>query len=301
MNTKKITSLICIILGLVLAAFSFNLTPAYGQEEIPGDAERGGKLYTSWDLVTNFTDFNSRQPLWVANGNNPAPERITWRCVTCHGWDYRGSEGRLAYAGVQEEMNSPSLLALMGNPPSEIIAWLNGTNNPDHDFSDMLTLRDMHDLGKFISTALISPNLIAADDNNDVLGTAGVGMEVYRTYCQPCHGVEGEKINFGSTSTPSFLGDLAWANPWRIAHVVRFGHIIGTVPPASTLQIPFSQQIDLIAHLQTLPRARSIASAETQNIDFSTQASTLPLVYGAFAISILIFSAVFITVRRKNR
>lgn len=300
MRHKKHLSLVLIVLGLAFAVFSFNLPTAHGQEEFTGDPERGGKLYANWDLLIGFSDFESQHPIWVGVGSSQVSERITYRCVSCHGWDYRGSEGRLTYPGLQQGMDSPSLLTLMGNPPEEILPWLDGTNNPEHDFSAYLTQQDLHDLSLFISRALVAPNLIASREDNSVQGTVTVGKNIYHDFCQSCHGTEGEKINFGSTATPTFLGDMAWSNPWRVAHVVRFGHIIGNMPPASTLEISFSRQIDLLTYLQTLPRARTIASAETQNIDFSSQASTLPLVYGAIGISILIFATVYITLKQRS-
>ena len=301
MNKRKIISLGMIILGLVLAGFSFNLSAKPAQDTPPPDPERGGRLYVSWDLVTNFSGIEARHPLW-GNSNTPQiPDRITWRCVNCHAWDYRGSEGRLPYPGMQRGQDNPSLLPLTSSPAEEILAWLDGTNNPDHNFSNYLSDQDLRDISAFISNALVNPDLIATTENNEVQGTISVGNDVYREYCQSCHGAEGEKINFGSTTVPSFMGDLAWANPWRIAHEVHFGHISSSVPSASTLGISFSQQIDLLAYLQTMPRARTIASAETQQIDFSTQSSTQPMVYGAIALTVLIFTSVLISVQRRQQ
>lgn len=299
MKTNRKIYLIWIVLGLTLAAFSATHTTAYGQEDLQGDPERGGRLYSSWDLVVGFKDFDDLHPLWVSKGNSQPLERITWRCVNCHGWDYQGSAGR-TLSNPQKAQNYPGVLAMMGLPVEDVLPWLDGSRNPDHDFSAYLSEQDMLDLSEFLSTALISPDLIASPNNNIVQGTVGVGRTVFQENCQSCHGVEGGKINFGSAANPSFFGDMAWNNPWRIEHVVRFGHIIGSLPAASKLDIPLSQQIDLLAYLQTLPRARMIASAESQNIDFSSQASTLPLVIGVVAIGGLVFAAVYVSVKRRS-
>jgi thiosulfate dehydrogenase len=299
LKAEKRFNLILMALGLVLAAFTFNLSTVSGQEQIPGNPERGGQLYAGWDKVIGMEKLPEPQPLWPGSSNNQFPNRYTWRCSNCHGWDYLGSDGN-SLIGLLKAQGYPGLLSLMSDPPEEIILWLDGTNNSEHDFSTYLSEEDLSDLSAFISTGLVSPELIADPGTYKVQGTLKVGLNVFQQYCLSCHGNEGEKINFGSTSTPGFMGDLAQINPWRISHIVRFGHTSTNVPPASKVELSFSQQIDLLAYLQTLPGARVIASPEIQQIDFSSQASTLPLVYGAAAISGLIFAAVIITQHRRR-
>ena len=56
----------------------------------------GGKLYDDLWTVTELAPPDGANPAYPANPDVEA--RDTWRCVSCHGWDYRGREGERAAA-----------------------------------------------------------------------------------------------------------------------------------------------------------------------------------------------------------
>lgn len=273
--------------------------PARGQENLPGNPDRGGRLYAAWDLITDEPLPTENQPLWPQYTDNSVPIRVTWRCVSCHGWDYRGSNSQTQNYLFQG-MQYPSLFSMMEKPADEILPWLNGENNPDHDFSPHLSERDLDDLSAFLSTGLMPPDFIASVDTNVVFGTLSVGETGYFNFCSSCHGQEGEKINFGTTQTPIFMGDLAFSNPWHVAHIIRFGHFSAMVPQAVEFGLSFSQQIDILAYTQTLPTASVITDPQYQAIDFESQASTEPLAFGAMLLAVVVFAAVLLTLRRRQ-
>jgi mono/diheme cytochrome c family protein len=278
---------------LVLTAVS---QPAPLAQAVPApDATRGGRLYVSWDQVTNLsTQSIPQHPLWPAATPNQVPGAITWRCVNCHGWDYKGSDGKTLGA-IFRTQGYPGLFNYTAAPIEEIVPALAGEINPDHDFSKYLTQRDLRDLAAFISSGLVLPNLIADPETFQVQGTVSVGEDTYNSFCRSCHGVEGERINFTTVQEPTYLGDIAWDNPWLIAHNIRYGHIASQVPAAARLGITFSQQLDIIAYTQTLPNAATISGPDYQNIDLSAQANTVKLAYGAVAIAVLIYASVGLT------
>ena len=290
-HTKRTLPLLISLLGLLLIAAAVSISPARAQNDLTGDPERGGQLYVAWDLLIANAPNVDKHPLWPANTPNDIPTRRTWRCVSCHGWDYRGSEG-FSLAGMVKAQEYPSLFSYVDEPESIIIPWLDGSINPEHDFSSFLSPTDLSDLSAFISRGMIAPAFIADLGTFEVQGTLNVGKDYYDQYCANCHGIEGEKINFGSTNNPAFIGDVAWINPWRIAHTLRYGHTNTNVPPASQIPLSFSQQIDLLAYSQTLPNARVIVPPQEQDIDFDSQADTAPLAYLAIAMAALVFIAV---------
>lgn len=285
---------------MTLAAATLTVQPVQGQEETPGDPARGGRLYVAWDLVDENTSPRKKNPLWPANTPNTVPFGTTWRCVNCHSWDYTGSSSP-TQTNLFRHMDYPSLFNMMGKDPDDILPWLNGEVNPLHDFSAYLTPEDMNDLSAFLSMGLVTPDLIANVETRQVSGTLSVGEESYNEFCTSCHGVEGEKINFGTTHVPTFMGDLALANPWRVAHTIRYGHLSSRMPAADALGLAFSQQIDILAYAQTLPTANIITDPAFQDIDYSTQASTEPLAIGAIILAAFVFGAVLTTVRIRNR
>ncbi|MFN2146672.1 MAG: c-type cytochrome, partial [Anaerolineales bacterium] len=256
---------------------------------------RGGRLYTAWDRVTNLTTPIAQQnPLWPKETPNQVPAVLTWRCVNCHGWDYRGSEGKTLGA-VFRTMGYPDLFGYTAKPIEEILPALNGELNPDHDFTAYLNEEDLKDLAAFLSQGLVVPELIADPGTFKVTGMRDNGEDAYFEQCAYCHGTEGEEINLNTDEKPVFLGDVAWGNPWLMVHTIRFGHIRTVVPAGIRLGLPFSTQIDIAAYAQSLPTADIITGPDYQDIDLSAQANTAMLAYGAAAVALLVFLAVGIT------
>ena len=285
-------------LVLVLIAV-FSPGTVYSQSDAPGDLLRGGRLYTSWDNLVSGDLPTETHPLWPTNSAGDFPARYTWRCVNCHGWDYLGSNSR-SFLNATRAMGYPDLFSVVNLPEEEILPLLNGEVYVNHNFSAYLDEQDLKDLSAFLSGGLTLPILIADRDTFQVQGTLDVGRVNFQEFCSSCHGVEGEKLNLNTAQNPIFLGDMAWTNPWRIAHIIRFGHPHTRIPPAKLLGLSFSQQIDILAYTQTMPNALQIIAPEFQAIDFDQQASTAPLAIGALMIGALILIATWVTLKRQN-
>ncbi|MEJ2758351.1 MAG: cytochrome c [Anaerolineales bacterium] len=297
---KSIPFIVLSLSLLFIAAENINTQTVQGEEPVTGDASRGGRLYAAWDLAHKDNLPQQNNPIWPKNTPFSVPVVNTWRCVSCHSWDYRGSNSNLQNYQFKN-LDFPGLFGMMEKTPEEIIPWLTGERNPDHDYAAYLTEKDLNDLSAFLSVGLVTPDLIANVETNLVSGSPGAGENNYDDFCSSCHGVEGEKINFGTTQSPTFMGDMALANPWRIAHTVRFGHISANVPPAQALGLAFSQQIDIVAYTQTLPTAFYITDPEFLDVDFDSQAPTDTLAYGAILLTLLVFGAVLITMRVRSQ
>lgn len=299
MQRKAMVSLLLGISALISAWFLGGVSEGYAQDIIEGDVERGGKLYQAWDLVLEVNLPDRDQPIWKEIAPDEEYDPHTWRCVTCHGWDYSGSDG-WAPRAIVNRAGIPGLFAMVAEDEAVIISWLDGTENSGHDFSAYLSETDLRDLSAFLSSGLIQPELIADLDTQRVAGTAATGESIYLEYCLSCHGAEGAKINFGGAATPLFLGDVAQQNPWRVAHVVRFGHQNANMPSSSVVGLGFSQQLDLITYAQTLPLARIIGSEDFPVIEYEYQANTEMLAYASMALVVLILGgAVWVTKRKR--
>jgi thiosulfate dehydrogenase len=290
-----------LLLGAAALAFAglwFAVSPGYGQEAIPGDVLRGGQLYQAWDRVLEIELPERNQPIWTEIAPDEEYDPRSWRCVTCHGWDYRGSEG-WAPRAVVNRAGIPGLFSMVAEGEEVILPWLDGENNPGHNFSNYLSEEDMLDLSAFLSSGLIAPELIANLETQLVPGTVSTGEVVYTDYCFACHGVDGAKINFGGAANPLYLADVALQNPWRVAHVIRFGHIGDSMPAADVVELGLSQQLDLLAYAQTLPQAKIIGSPEFQVIEYDSQANTVMLAAASIALVLVILGgAVWVTKRK---
>ena len=60
------------------------------------------------------------------------------------------------------------------------------------------------------------------------------GEDLYKQECRSCHGPDGARINFGTAEAPIFLGNLSDA-PWRMVHLIRFGHLYVSAPDSDEL------------------------------------------------------------------
>jgi mono/diheme cytochrome c family protein len=272
---------------------------SFAQDQVVGDVVRGGQLYQAWDKVLGVNLPTSNQAIWqeiAPEGSDIEPR--SWRCVTCHGWDYRGSSG-WAPRAVVNRAGIPGLFAMVAEPQRTIIAWLDGTINAGHDFSEYFSETDYNDLSAFLTSGLVAPELIADLETQRVLGTVDTGEEVYQEYCLACHGVDGSKINFGPAAAPEYLADITLQNPWRVAHVVRFGHLGINLPSAEELELGFGLQLDLLAYTQTLPQASMIGSPDYPVIVYDTQAHTEMLAYTSIVLAIIVLGGAIWVTKRK--
>ena len=134
----------------------------------------------------------------------------------------------------------------------EIVSWLNGAANPDHDFSSGLNEFAQQAMAKFIQTEMAdSSPFINADGT--VKGDPANGRELFEGTCVACHGVDGKKINFGSADEPEYVGTVAADNPWEFFHKASFGQPGEPMPAGRALGWDLQQIADILAYAQTLP------------------------------------------------
>jgi mono/diheme cytochrome c family protein len=284
---------------ILTATFWLGVSISHAQDEIVGDVVRGGQLYEAWDRVLGVDLPGSSQAIWqeiAPQGSDIEPR--SWRCVTCHGWDYRGADG-WAPRAVVNQAGIPGLFSMVAEPQAVIIGWLDGSENPEHDFSEYLSETEFNDLSAFLSSGLVAPELIADLETQRVPGTVDTGEEIYLEYCLSCHGADGSKINFGGAAEPLYLADITLRNPWRVAHVVRFGHLGINMPPAAEIELGFGLQLDLLAYAQTLPQASMIGSPEYPVIVYDTQAHTELLAYASIVLVVIVLGGAIWVLKRK--
>jgi len=202
---------------------------------LEGDPVRGGLLYDEWWVVAGEAEGDEHDhedhesvsnapegdhPLWATQTTNERSGTDTWRCKECHGWDYQGADG--AYGSGSHLTGFPGIFASKDKDPMEILTAMQGSTNPDHDFSNVMAEQDLVDLTVFMSQALIDDAQLLDADNAST-GDAAAGAILYGNVCIACHGPTGNAINFGGIDDPEFLGHLAPGNPWEFIHKVRFG------------------------------------------------------------------------------
>jgi mono/diheme cytochrome c family protein len=197
---------------------------------------RGGRLYDNFILETKGRAPNHPHPLFKTKLVRIAPAD-TWRCVSCHGWDYKGSNGFIGVVGRQK------------TDPAAIVAILKDANHP---YEELLDEGDRVDLAAFIVGGQMDmPKLLEA--SRRIKPVAGTADKVFATVCANCHGIDGDRLR----QVPP-LGDSARAHPFEVLHTIVNGHPGGDMPALRTLGEDAVAK--MLASLQTLPSINLAAS-----------------------------------------
>lgn len=197
---------------------------------------RGARLYDNWSLESK-----ERLPVHPNPAFKTKQVRVaaadTWRCVECHGWDYKGKHG---IVGIRARQNAD---------PAAIIARLKDAN---HGYEELLHDSDRLDLANFVAYGQVDmQKLIEAERRAKV--PYGGSEKIYSTVCSSCHGLDGGRLREVAP-----LGDSARKRPTEILHTVLNGHPGGNMPALRTLGEDVAAR--MLAFLQTLPTANLAAS-----------------------------------------
>lgn len=241
-----VTGALCIV-GAVSAQ-----SPQPVDPEIP----RGAALYDNWLSATARQAPQGNHPLWERQTANTRSGPDTWRCVTCHGWDYQGKDG--AYRSGSDFTGFPGVLqASKTMDQTAIQKHLEGSRDPSHDFSQYLSADDRAALAKFIATALINDaDYIDPITLKTIQANPQTGQPLYDGHCASCHGNDGKTIVFRSGGAELSLGAMANRDPWRFLHKTRFG------TPGTPMVIGYElgwtaeEGRDVLAYAQSLPELK---------------------------------------------
>ncbi len=261
-----------------------------------GDPIAGGRIYDNWMLALDLAPPAGNQPLWDNQDRNTRSGVITWRCVECHGWDYKGAKGAYGaysshYTGFTGLQNS------IGATQQEVLDWLNGTRDADHNFLRYTNSAALDDLAAFLRTQQVDVDLMIDPFTGEALGDRQRGAPIYRDTCASCHGANGDTVNFGSVLEPIFLGDLAVGDPWQTLHKIRFGTPTApAMPSTEKLGWSLNRVADLLAYAQTLRRGNPDFDILTSNpnpaLETERQGQVEPIIWGAFVILGIILASV---------
>lgn len=200
----------------------------------------GGKLYDNAWRILDLSTPEGRNP---ALADAPSvPRRDTWRCVTCHGWDYTGTE--------HDGIAFPGLDKLADATPEAIKERL---LDAEHPFpSDLLPELALELLSLFISTGQYERSAFL-NDAGEAIGNPEFGRDIFEGACMSCHQLDGRMFLRGERGDRPSLGWVARNRPEQALH-----KIVNGVPAAEMLSLRFlseGQIADLLAYVQTLEPA----------------------------------------------
>jgi len=226
-------------IGLALVAGASTMPSAARAADAGMDAVvRGGRLYDNWYRELRATPPRQPHPLFTGSASSVAAVATSWRCTTCHGWDYRGIGGM------------PGIEAYRGADPAAVVAVL---EQPAHGYGEVMRAGDLLDLAHFVSRGQFRmADVVDATTRRSKIPATG-HEDSYSTVCAGCHGADGKKVR----DTPP-LGEVARERPHEALHMILNGHPSGNMPALRVLGTETAAGV--LAFLQTLPAQNLAAS-----------------------------------------
>lgn len=235
------------VIGLL--AFAWQAAAAQGAD--PG-VVRGAMLYDNWFATLGADAPAGNMPIWGRQTANTRSGADTWRCVTCHGWDYQGKDG--AYRSGSGFTGFPGVLAAQQMNEEDIAAILKGSKDPEHDFSTYMDDGAINDLAKFLKSATIDDSEYIDPQALSVIGgDAATGKKLYGERCASCHGADGATLKFRFEGRDATLGTIAIIDPWRFLHKTRYGTPGTEMVVGATLGWTAQEGRDVLLYAQSLP------------------------------------------------
>ena len=205
----------------------------------------GGRLYDDWQVEEGVRQQSLPHPAYPPSAYFANDAALTWRCKSCHGWDYQGNQG--GYASGRNATGIRGIRAMAGADPARIVAIL---RNPTHQYGAVLKERDLLDLANFVSAGQVDMDALIDRQSRRARGDAAKGGAYYRTICAVCHGTDGLFIS----TLPISLGRAARTSPWESLHRILNGHPDEKMPALRELDPQLVT--DILAHVQGLPETR---------------------------------------------
>ena len=201
---------------------------------------RGGRLFDNWFLENKDQRPTTIQPKYSNARPSMHSAEDSWRCASCHNWDYQG----------RPEQGTGPISGKVGTNTASLASVLGDEN---HHYGDKLLNRDIGDLAAFIAEGLINMAPYITPGSNLSTGNADREAALYATICASCHGSYGHRI---TTMLP--LGTFSRQHPREALHKILNGHPAERMPPLRFLKT--DRLGDLLAYIQTLPPKNLSAS-----------------------------------------
>ncbi len=186
---------------LPVCAFFLVTTTAYAGDEFAGRLSvisLGGKLYDNHWLQTERRPPSKRFPDYPDEIDISAPD--TWRCVSCHGWDYSGADGHLG-----QQASSALFVSLRGSagkPARQVAEVLK--SGLHREITRPLEPDQLEALSVFVSVG--QHDVTQALSEGKAAGSPRRGKDIFEGACVSCHQADGKAYIQGEPGDRPALG-----------------------------------------------------------------------------------------------
>jgi thiosulfate dehydrogenase len=224
---------------------------SFGRPTAPTEAwllALGGRLYDNWAETLRIAPPDTAHPAHSDSGAITAA--ASWRCVSCHGWDYRGADG--PSAARTPIVESVGIDGAAGRDPVVIAGQLRA---PPHGYGpELIGDEALASLSLFVSRGQHDPAGAIDRASGLARGDAAHGAAIFQNLCAICHAYDGLAQITGEPGDEPSLGAVARRNPWQVLHKIRNGQPGADMPALRAFDL--GTALDLLAYLQTLPGPR---------------------------------------------
>lgn len=204
----------------------------------------GGRLYDNWWEALDKPEPKGTHPSYPASGK--AEGKATWRCKECHGWDYKGRNGR-----YKEGSHATGIIGIDGAAGRKVEDITKLLRSPLHGYTpEMLTDIELARVAAFVSRGQHDMSEVV-DADNKPKGDVTRGKDLFQTICAACHGFDGRLLNWGTAEAPAYIGTEASKLPDEVTHKLRNSHPGAAM--INTRALPLRDTIDVLTYAATLP------------------------------------------------
>lgn len=267
----------------VPVAESFDATPGATKrtpvEELDADVQEatilGGRLYDNWFSEVGVGEpagenpmgkfipgYPTAEPYLTFKGLDPDKQ---YRCKTCHGFEYTGSEFfPVGIMDAPDNMSPDQMQALIRDGFSLSFGSTTGTVTV-HNFGALgLTDDAISQLTDFIQYGVVNVEdyLYPFSPTYGAIGRGDVanGLTLFsgKAECKNCHGANGKLLDFDdgdTTTTPNeFVGTIGQEDPAEMLHKIRFGQAgDDRMPNIYENGLTTQDAVDIMTYTQKLP------------------------------------------------
>ncbi len=205
--------------------------------DLDASVSSGGRLYNDWMVELDESAPKKANPKYRGAKQSPEEIAASWRCVTCHGWDYKGIGA------------TKGIMGMAGENPATILSVLNDAN---HNYQYYMQKGELLDMARFISVGLTDVDAMIDRKTGKAKADGNAQRPFFETVCAMCHGAEGQSLPGVS------LGQFANQKPYLTLHSIFNGHP-GAVMP-SLRAFDDKKLVELLAYMQSLPETASLVS-----------------------------------------
>ncbi len=209
----------------------------------------GGRIYDNWWNALDVLEPRGTHPAYPEIGQKSGEQ--TWRCKSCHGWDFLGKDGIYA-EGNSNYTGIGGITGAIGRPVEQIAALLRDEN---HLYTtDMINNEQMGRVAAFVSRGQIDvAKYVDLETRTMIPGAGNInnGRGIFQTVCAACHGFDGRLLDWGDGDSSNFVGTEASELPDEVLHKVLSSHPGAAMVNLRAFPVQFS--VDVVAYAATLP------------------------------------------------